>query len=367
MKGAKGLSDQRRLYGLSAVLMALTVTLCCVWGLWGREPENAAEIPTEPSPSPLVQVWPTASATQPEAAAGAELVSTVAYFQDNYGYLVPVMKTIGHQPGIAKATLEMMVQSPDNDMEAARLGLRTVIPQGTNVDLDISQGVARIDLSREADSFADPIAERDMVSAIVQTLTEFPTVDTVRFLIDGQEKEKLKCGTDISGDFVREPVNLESRDDGVLPSDTETVTLYFAGESGSVIVPVSRMVYGNSDLETAVLELVKGPAGNSPLENALPADCGLISVKQENGKVVVNFTKEFLALFENIDGGRQALRALALTCAQFAGVESVEIQVEGVTYDMGSETLAIPTFVNVESVLMEEALQAQARAIVEME
>ena len=48
-------------------------------------------------------------------------------------------------------------------------------------------------------------------------------------------------------------------------------------------------------------------------------------------------------------------------------MESVEIQVEGVTYDMGSETLAIPSFVNVESTLMEEALQAQAQAIVEME
>lgn len=363
MKGVKGLSDQHRLYGLSAILMALTIALCCAWGIWGRKTETTPE----PAVSPSAQVWPTASSTLPSTTVNADLISTVAYFQDNYGYLVPVMKTVGNQPGIAKATLEMMVQSPDNDMEAARLGLRTVIPQGTSVDLDISQGVARIDLSREADTFADPIAERNMVSAIVQTLTEFPTVDTVRFLIDGQAKETLKCGTDISGDFAREPVNLESRDDGILPTEAETVTLYFAGESGSVIVPVSRMVYGQSDVETAVLELVKGPDGSSPLENALPSDCGLISVKQENGKVVVNFTKEFLALFENSDGGRQALRALALTCAQFAGVESVEIQVEGVTYDMGSETLAIPSFVNVESTLMEEALQAQAQAIVEME
>ena len=363
----KGLSDQRRLYVLSAILLALTVAVCCVWGLWGRDGDGAEAAPEE---AVMETTLPPEAAPQPEEtaqAASAALVSTVAYFQDNYGYLVPVMKAIGNQPGLAKATLEMMVQSPANDMEAARLGLRTVIPENTKVDLDIADGAARIDLSREADTFSDPIAERNMVDAIVQTLTEFSTVDTVRFLIDGQEKEKLKCGTNISGAFTRSAINLESRDDGLMPSEASTVTLYFAGESGSVIVPVSRMVYGPGDLTCAVLELLKGPDEASPLESALPDDCGLISVKQENGRVVVNFTREFLNLFENSDGGRQALRALALTCAQFQGVDSVEIQVEGVAYDIGGEALALPSFVNVESALVDEALQAQAEAIVDFE
>lgn len=358
----KGLSDQRKLYGLSAALMILTVAMCCVWGLWGRGSDGTRS--PEASPTPIV-----APTVAEAGAANADMVSTVAYYQDNYGYLVPVMKTITNRPGIAKATLEMMVQNPANDMEAARLGLRTVIPQGTTFDLDIADGAARIDLSAEANTFSDAAGERNMVSAIVQTLTEFPTVDTVRFLIAGQERDTLKNGTPIKGDFTREAINLESRDDGLNPddADADTVTLYFGGETASLIIPVTRMVYGQADLTTAVLELVKGPAANSPLDSALPADLGLISVSQDGGKVVVNFTKEFLSLFESSDGGRQALRALALTCAQFDGVESVEIQVEGEPYDVGGEALAIPSFVNVESALVEETLQAQAEALVDAE
>ena len=62
--------------------------------------------------------------------------SSVVYYQDNNGYLVPVMREMPLQDGIARATLAMMVSSPHNDMEAARLGLRTVMPEGTDIDLD---------------------------------------------------------------------------------------------------------------------------------------------------------------------------------------------------------------------------------------
>ena len=357
----KGLSDQRRLYALSAVLLALTVAVCCVWGVWGKGNEDGAEA----LPTPGAVETPVPWTAEGERPVSEKLVSTVVYFQDNYGYLVPVMKTIASQPGVARATLEMMVDSPANDMEAARLGLRPVIPENTKLDLDISGGTATLDMSREADSFTDAAAERNMVEAIVQTLTEFPTVDQVKIRVAGREKDSLQCGTAIGGALKRDSINLEGRDDGLLPSQADVVTLYFAGETGSVIVPVSRMVYGKGDVETAVVELIKGPSAMSPLENPLPSGCGLIGVKQENGHVVVNFTREFLALFENEDGGRQALRALALTCAQFDGVQSVEIQVEGVTYDVGGEALALPTFVNVESVLAEEAILAQARALVD--
>ena len=37
---------------------------------------------------------------------------------------------------------------------------------------------------------------------------------------------------------------------------------------------------------------------------------------------------------------------------------------EGVTYDLGGEALALPSYVNVESALVEEALLAQAKALV---
>lgn len=371
----KFFSDQRRLYTLAGVLLVLTVALWVTWGLWQRpaEPADApgATPPAETAapantPGPGETASPE-STDLPTSAGEGNTVSTIVYYQDNNGYLVPVMKKIPNEPGIAKATLSMMVQSPANDMEAARLGLRTIFPEGTNIDLDISDKVARIDLSGEIANLPDAESELNMVSAVVQTLTEFPTVETVRFLVDGQKADALVHGTSIAGDFTRGILNLESASSGITPDEAQTVTLYFPGDANSIVVPVTRMVYGTPDINTAVLEFAKGPSESSPLDDALPSGTGLISVTHEGDKVTVNFTKEFINLAEQTDGGRLALRALVLTCSQFDDVKSVEVQVEGEPYDTGLNTLSIPTFANEADAVIDQFLQTQSAAIFEID
>lgn len=51
-----------------------------------------------------------------------ETLSTVCFYQDGEGYLIPVTRQIPKQDGIAKATLALMVKSSQNDMDAARMG-----------------------------------------------------------------------------------------------------------------------------------------------------------------------------------------------------------------------------------------------------
>ena len=82
------------------------------------------------------------------------------------------------------------------------------------------------------------------------------------------------------------------------------------------------MVYSRADLDTAVLEMTKGPLSEA-LDEAVPKGCGLIDVQVENGVAKLNFTKEFMQIVNNIDGGRLALKALVVTCTQFEGVDSV--------------------------------------------
>ena len=370
----KFLNDQRRMYLLSACLLALTIVLCCTWSLWGdREPvsdspagaEGGAEGGASIEPSVTPQIRETVSPEpSPEATKSAQTVNAVVYSQDNNGYLVPVMREIPLQDGIARATLGMMVSSPHNDMEAARLGLRTVMPEGTDIDLDISGGAARVNLTGPISKLPDAAAESNMVSAIVQTLTEFDTVETVRFLINGREVETLAHGTPVSGPFKRGALNLESVSSTFPVDDAQTVTLYFAGETGSLIVPVTRMVYGEADLNTAVLELLKGPGASSPLESALPAGCGLIDVtRDKDGKVTINLTSEFSELINSTDGGRQALRSLALTCAQFPGVSGVEVLVNGQPFDEGASTMSVPSFVNDAETVADQFLQTQSRLL----
>lgn len=366
----KPINDQRKLYLLAAALLALSVVLCLVWKVW--QPSGADRSP-DPSPGPTASQPLSTSAPEESSApvsSGTQAeggVRTTVYYQDNYGYLVPVVRTIQEQTGVARATLALMVSSPRNDMEAARLGLRTVIPEGTELDLDISRGSARINLTGDISSLADAQAESNMVSAIVQTLTEFDSVETVSFLINGQQVKKLPHGTSVSGVFSRGLVNLESAASGLSPEDARTVMLYFPGDASSLIVPVTRMVYGQADVNTAVLELLKGPSAQSPLDNALPSGCGLIDATLKDGVVTINFTADFIRIAEQSDGGRLAMRALYLTCSQFPGVERVEIQVEGQPYDTGLPTSALPTFINSADEINESRLLSQSAQLFELD
>lgn len=367
----KAIDDQRRLYLLAAALLVLSAVLCLAWRVW-RPSAGGAPSPTpsgtEATAAPSAGALPEDTASP--ASAGTEAsggVRTTVYYQDNYGYLVPVEKTISEETGVAKATLALMVSSPANDMEAARLGLRTVIPEGAELDLDISGGNARLNLTGDVSALPDAQAEANMVSAIVQTLTEFDTVETVSFLFNGQQTAQLPHGTRVSGVFSRGLVNLESAASGLAPEEASTVMLYFPGETASLIVPVTRMVYGQADVNTAVLELVKGPSAQSPLDNALPSGCGLIDATLLDGVVTLNFTSDFIRIAEESDGGRLALRALFLTCTQFPGVERVEIQVEGQPYDVGVSASALPTFINSAAEINENRLLSQSAQLFELD
>ena len=368
--------DQRRIYWLALALLAAAVAVAGAWTLWLKPVSaDANTAPTPPAaaePLPAETYAPSVPVTpSPEGVATAaepvKKASTIVYYQDNYGYLVPVMCSVPMADGIAKATLSMMVQSPDNDMQAARLGLRTVLPENTSIDLDISGGLARIDLGREVLDMADAAAESNMIDAVVQTLTEFDTVDRVEFLIGGQKREKLTHGTDVSKTFTRGDINVESMEPTMSVTDANPVMLYFPADSGAVIVPVTRMVEGKSDINTAVLELAKGPTGDEMLESVVPAGCGLIDVKVEDGVAKLNFTGEFVNLVQNSDGGRLALKALVLTCTQFDGVKSVELYVDGQPYDAAQGELGVPSFMNIADSIYYEAIQTQSNAIFEID
>jgi len=365
--------NQKNLYLLSLVLLIIALAIACAWTFLGGGEDAASDVIQTPAPVPVVtpspEVTPTEGIMTSAANAGeaAQKVSTVVYYQDNYGYLVPVMCNVRYEDGIAKATLKRMIQSPENDMEAARLGLKTVLPEGTTIDLDICDGLARIDLSKEVLNLPDAAAESNMIAAIVQTLTEFESVKKVEFLIGGRKMEKLPHGTDISAAFERGEINLETAAQAVGSDSLKPVKLYFPCESSSVVVPVTRMVYANADVNTAVLELAKGPSAQSPLEGTIPAGCGLIDVQLEDGVAKVNFTREFAKLVENSDGGRLALKALVLTCTQFEGIEGVEIYVEGEKYDPGADTLSVPTFANVADEIVNDYIQTQSNMIFDFE
>ena len=294
------------------------------------------------------------------AAADVEMVSTVCWYQDGDGYLVPVTRRIPMQDGIAKATLALMVESSENDLAAARMGLTNVIPEGVTIDLDIAGGKARVDLSEEALNCASAEEELLMVQGVAATLCGFETVEEVSFLFDGQKRSQLTHGTDVSGVFTEDSVNIESVATFSDSANADAVQLYFPSASGRMLVPVTRTVFSPADLPTAILELAKGPKTDSGLECPIPGKCAVKSVSVKNGVATIDFTKEFAAVAQSSDGGHQALQAVVYTASQFPGVKQVSVLVEGQPFRPEPQTAT--TFVNVA-----EEVMAQYPGIIEID
>ncbi len=317
---------ERTLIGCSAALVLLLSV-------------QSRNVELEPYEEPLEEI--------PQAAVSVsaqDMQQTVVYYADGDGYLVPVQRDVVRQDGIAKATLELMVQSARNDMDAARLGLTPVVPEGTTFELDIADGHARVDLGREALSAGDKKQEENMRTAIVWALTEFDTVKDVNFLVDGQKRDTLTHGTNISGSYTRVGLNQEEPAAPTFAGASE-IQMYFPAQDGRLLVPVSRTVYSENDVATAVFEFLRGPKADSGLETPIDEDVQLLGVSVKDGVVTINFSEEFTKIAEQSDGGVQAMRALMMTCTRYPGIKKVKILVDGEPYQMPVDD--VPTFANV--------------------
>ena len=333
---------------IERILIVCAAALVVVLALKGNE-QTTSQVLVEQAAIPIEQTM---------AATDVETVPTVVFYEDGEGYLVPVTRQVAKTDGIAKATLNLMVKDDVNDMQAARLGLRTVIPQGTTFEIDIQNGRANVNVSKEALNCSSAAQEALMVDAITNAMTCFSTVDEVTLEFDGQKRSRLTYGTDVSGVFAGGNLNMESVE--TFSENAGLVELYFPSQTGRLLVPVTRTVYSDADVSTAVLELAKGPKNDSGLERALPEGCGVKSVSMKDGTVTLNFSKEFKETMESSDGGEQAVRALLFTCSQFPGVKKVEVLVEGEKLEQQPKTTE--TFIN-----LEEEVIAQYPGVVELD
>ena len=330
MQGVKWVKLKWKASGekIERMLIMVSAALVVALALRGTETDMARN---EDSLLAGAQVQVTETSQPAAASTPVAMQNVTVYYQDGEGYLVPVTTQVAQTDGIAKAALSLLVESADNDLLAARMGLKTVVPEGTKFDLDIAEGRARVDLSREALSCKNAEQEMLMVSAVAQTLNEFDSVKEVSFLFDGQARSKLTYGTDVSGVFNSDDLNMETVEtfDGT-DASADLVRLYFPSQTGRMLVPVTRVVYSDADLVTAMAELCRGPRTDSGLANAVPKGCGVKSVTMKNGVVTIDFTREFLDEVDDLDDDEiQALCAVLFTVKQFPGVKEVKILVEG--------------------------------------
>ncbi|MBS3957258.1 MAG: GerMN domain-containing protein [Clostridiales bacterium] len=179
-----------------SVLMAMSVTGCRE-----AESEPPAPVPGPATESPASQV--------PEPA--AKSTSVLVYLVDGEKLTV-ARREISATPGVAAAAMdELLTGVAERESE---LGFATEIPEGTVLlGLQIEEGVATVDLSGEFQSGGGSTSMLLRVAQVVYTLTQFDTVDTVSFMIDGVPAEAIGG----EGVMVDPPVGREDFTDNVLP------------------------------------------------------------------------------------------------------------------------------------------------------
>lgn len=150
-------------------------------------PEPSATPSEEPSTGP--SGGPSATPAPTATASPAETMIVRAYFilggAPGVEGLVPTLAEAPKAPAVAGAAMAALLDGvPGGDRYAS---ISSAIPAGTELlGLTIKNGVATVDLSTEFDSGGGSASMQYRLAQVVYTLTQFSTVKSVVFQIDGQ-------------------------------------------------------------------------------------------------------------------------------------------------------------------------------------
>ncbi|WP_174729726.1 GerMN domain-containing protein [Mesobacillus harenae] len=258
---------------------------------------------------------------------------TELYLIDKNGYVVSQTMGLPNSEGVAKQALEYLVENgPVTDILPN--GFRAVLPADTQISVNIKNGTATVDFSKEFQNYKAEDEEK-ILQSITWTLTQFDTINKVKVQMNGHELSEMPVsGTPIGEELSRaNGINMTTAD-VVDITNTRPVTVYYLGgsEENYYYVPVTLRVSNKEkdNITAAVNELIQGPAFTSALDtDFLPTVKLLEKPKFEDGKVTLNFNEFVYGSFEEKVISQHALNSLVLSLTEQAGVESVTVLVNG--------------------------------------
>lgn len=164
----------RRLLGLMVALFA-TLTSACAGGESGQpgpEPTSpTTTAPTSPTPTPT------------ESASPARKVTFELWFS-KAGKLYLTKRTEPFRPGVAELALLRLLRGPN--LIERRVGAGTAIPDDTVLrGINLRDGVATVDLSSGFGASGTAAVLKLRAAQVVYTVTQFPSVRSVRLELDG--------------------------------------------------------------------------------------------------------------------------------------------------------------------------------------
>jgi germination protein M len=196
-----------RLLELSAAIVALLALAAVGCGMAGLVGDAGTAATGEGTGTTVAPGSTTTSLGQQPAttAAASSGSSTVRVYFSREEKMAAATRVIPQTQQVGAAAMKALLEGPTQIETEA--GMVTCIPEGTTfLGLSIKSGVATVDLSAEYGSGGGSLSMFTRLAQVVFTLTQFPTVDGVRFKLDGELIDMLGG----EGIIIDEPV---SRDD----------------------------------------------------------------------------------------------------------------------------------------------------------
>ncbi|MDQ2087057.1 GerMN domain-containing protein [Herbivorax sp. ANBcel31] len=267
-----------------------------------------------------------------ELEANGEVAITV-YYRDSDDMIVPVTRNIERQEGIARAVIESMIKNEENKKHLKSYNLFALLPEGTVVlGMNIKEDAMIVDFNERFLSYEDKTQEINIISSVVYSLTEFDTIDDVKILVGGREKDKLEYGTDISGYLNRENVLINSKKVNI-EDKVNKVDVYFyksLGEEIECLLPMSFEYIGIEEEEICgeIVRLLGKDYADKKVFSQLPSGVSLIDSKLEEDTLILNFNGE-IRNYGGTSREKGILKQILYSMKQIEDIKNIRIMIEG--------------------------------------
>jgi hypothetical protein len=143
--------------------------------------------PSSPGTTPSTPPNETPEPTPPSA--GTTVVRAYFYLSGEPGSagFVAVLREIPATQAVARAAMNALLAGPQGSELAATPAITSAIPAGTELlGISITSGIATVDLSSEFEAGGGSASMFGRLGQVVYTLTQFPTVKSVVFQVEGR-------------------------------------------------------------------------------------------------------------------------------------------------------------------------------------
>ncbi|SDJ98398.1 GerMN domain-containing protein [Natronincola ferrireducens] len=277
------------------------------------------------------------------------LRKTVLYYRDEKGLVIPVMRRIPWEEGIAKAAINQLVDRPIVREDLSMIGLLPVLPASTEIiGMSIDDGLCRVDFNKNILSYNSELEEKAIVQSIVYTLTEFEAIDKVQIIVEGNIMKKLTYGTNIEKPLRRQNINLTHE----LSEENIPVVVYYKGTTNgeeTFFVPVTKGVSGlKADIKSVVAALLEGVPENSGLYSEIPYGTTVNDVYVRDGVAYIDLSQEIKRMPESPQHQQSLVYELGLTLREVEPtIAQVRILSNGTEIQLNSNvSLNLPSFSN---------------------